>query len=188
MLRNYFLFSWLWNNETKNRQYFAKIMSHVGYLIIGRHWRCIADYMEALYASFTFSWKSQKTFYMGTNSWNITLASHIQVHRYIYIYIYIKWTVFVNVTTKSAQHACVDDCYDCWKKSKLNDVRDASLVCELNQFLTAWRLVLSMKPWSYIWLEFGLFQQLYILYIYISIYIYIYLYSEQESFSLTLIG
>ena len=24
---------------------------------------------------------------------------------YIYIYIYIKWTVFVNVTTKSAQHA-----------------------------------------------------------------------------------
>ena len=25
------------------------------------------------------------------------------------------------------------------------------------QFLTAWRLVLSMKPWSYMWLEFGLF-------------------------------
>ena len=24
---------------------------------------------------------------------------------YIYIYIYIKWTVFVNATTKSAQHA-----------------------------------------------------------------------------------
>ena len=24
---------------------------------------------------------------------------------YIYIYIHIKWTVFVNVTTKSAQHA-----------------------------------------------------------------------------------
>ena len=24
---------------------------------------------------------------------------------YTYIYIYIKWTVFVNVTTKSAQHA-----------------------------------------------------------------------------------
>ena len=45
----------------------------------------------------------------------------------------------------------------------LHDVRDASLVCELSQFLTAWRLVLSMKPWSYIWLEFGLFfQQLYI--------------------------
>ena len=39
----------------------------------------------------------------------------------------------------------------------LHDVRDASLVCESSQFLTAWRLVLSMKPWSYIWLEFGLF-------------------------------
>ena len=26
---------------------------------------------------------------------------------WIYIYIYIKWTVFVNVTTKSAQHAHV---------------------------------------------------------------------------------
>ena len=54
--------------------------------------------------------------------------------------------------------------YDCWKKSKLksyvrgsHDVRDASLVCESSQFLTAWRLVLSMKPWSYIWLDFGLF-------------------------------
>ena len=28
-----------------------------------------------------------------------------QLYMYIYIYIYIKWTVFVNVTTKSAQHA-----------------------------------------------------------------------------------
>ena len=37
------------------------------------------------------------------------------------------------------------------------NLRDASLVCESSQFLTAWRLVLSMKPWSYIWLEFGLF-------------------------------
>ena len=33
----------------------------------------------------------------------------------------------------------------------LHDVRDASLVFELSQFLTAWRLVLSMNPWSYIW-------------------------------------
>ena len=39
----------------------------------------------------------------------------------------------------------------------LHDVRDASLVCGFRQFLTAWRLLLSMKPWSYIWLEFGLF-------------------------------
>ena len=51
----------------------------------------------------------------------------------------------------------------------LHDVRDASLVCGLSQFLTAWRLVLSMKPWSYIWLEFGLFST--IIYIYIYIYI-----------------
>ena len=29
----------------------------------------------------------------------------VYVYIYIYIYIYIKWTVFVNVTTKSAQHA-----------------------------------------------------------------------------------
>ena len=36
--------------------------------------------------------------------------------------------------------------------------------CELSQFLTAWRFVLSMKPWSYIWLEFGLFST--IIYIY----------------------
>ena len=47
----------------------------------------------------------------------------------------------------------------------LHNVRDASLVCDLSQFLTAWRLVLSMKPWSYIWLEFGLFST--IIYIYI---------------------
>ena len=39
----------------------------------------------------------------------------------------------------------------------LHDVRDASLVCGLSQFLTAWRLVFCMKPWSYIWLEFGHF-------------------------------
>ena len=39
---------------------------------------------------------------------------------------------------------------------------NSSAVCEsLKGFFcdlqTAWRLVLSMKPWSYIWLEFGLF-------------------------------
>ena len=64
---------------------------------------------------------------------------------YIYIYIYIL------------QNGC------------LHDVRDASLVCESSQFLTAWRLVLSMKPWSYIWLEFGLFST--IIYIYICVYV-----------------
>ena len=39
---------------------------------------------------------------------------------------------------------------------------NSSAVCEsfkgfLCDLQTAWRLVLSMKPWSYIWLEFGLF-------------------------------
>ena len=134
---------------------------------------------------------------------------------YIYIYIYIKWTVFVNVTTKSAQHAHArmiaiivekspnsshmydhgfmdntnrqavknwldsqtrDASLTSWRqpfcKSNLqngclHDVRDASLVCESSQFLTAWRLVLSMKPWSYIWLEFGLFSTIIYIYIYI---------------------
>ena len=47
-----------------------------------------------------------------------------------------------------------------------HDVRDASLVCDLSQFLTDWRLVLSMKPWSYIWLEFGLFSTIIYIYIY----------------------
>ena len=121
----------------------------------------------------------------------------------IYIYIYIKWTVFVNVTTKSAQHALarmiaitvekspnsshmydhgfMDDTNRQAVKNWLNpqtsdasltswlslhDVRDASLVSELNQFLTAWRLVSYMRPWSYIWLEFGLFST--IIYIYMA--------------------
>ena len=61
----------------------------------------------------------------------------------------------------------------------LHDVRDASVVCESSQFLTAWRLVLSMKPWSKIWLEFGLFFNNYIyMYIYICIYIYNHIYME----------
>ena len=47
---------------------------------------------------------------------------------------------------------------------------NSSAVCEsLKGFFcdlqTAWRLVLSMKPWSYIWLEIGLFST--IIYIYI---------------------
>ena len=62
----------------------------------------------------------------------------------------------------------------------------------------AWRLVLSMKPWSYIWLEFGLFSTIiaiiracacwalfvvtltntvHLIYIYIYIYIYKYIYT-----------
>ena len=51
---------------------------------------------------------------------------------------------------------------------------NSSAVCEsLKGFFcdlqTAWWLVLSMKPWSYIWLEFGLIWTI----IYIQIYIYI---------------
>ena len=42
------------------------------------------------------------------NSHNIEKCGGYKIcinYVYIYIYIYIKWTVFVNVTTKSAQHA-----------------------------------------------------------------------------------
>ena len=141
--------------------------------------------------------------------------------------IYIKWTVFVNVTTKSAQYAHArmiaiivekspnsshmydhgfmdntnrqavknwldsqtrDASLTSWRQpfckmifgdlqnGCLHDVREASLVCESSQFLTAWRLVLSMKPWLYIWLEFGLFST--IIYIFI-LYIYMYVYVQQ---------
>ena len=41
------------------------------------------------------------------NNMNRDLATLMYISIYIYIYIYIKWTVFVNVTTKSAQHAHV---------------------------------------------------------------------------------
>ena len=101
---------------------------------------------------------------------------------YIYIciciYIYIKWTVFVNVTTKSAQHA--HDCYNCWKKSNTNSshMYDHGFMDNTNRQavkywlnpqtsdvpLTSWR-----QPFCnhlYIWLEFGLFST--IIYIYIS--------------------
>ena len=37
-----------------------------------------------------------------------------------------------------------------WRKGRIICLRFKSV-------LTAWRLVLSMKPWSYIWLEVGLF-------------------------------
>ena len=33
------------------------------------------------------------------------IYTYVHIYIYVYIYIYIKWTVFVNVTTKSAQHA-----------------------------------------------------------------------------------
>ena len=126
---------------------------------------------------------------------------------YIYIYIYIKWTVFVNVITKSAQHAHArmiaivvekspisSHMYDHgfmdntnrqavknWLKSQTNDAsltswRQPFCKCLQNGCLhdvrdASFCLVLSMKPWSYIWLEIGLFSTT--IYIYIYIYIYI---------------
>ena len=86
---------------------------------------------------------------------------------------------------------------------------NSSAVCEsLKGFFcdlqTAWRLVLSMKPWSYIWLEFGLFSTIITIIracacwalfvvtltntvhlIYIYIYIYIVLIRESLSFLMT---
>ena len=35
----------------------------------------------------------------------VCIYVYIYIYIYTHIYIYIKWTVFVNVTTKSAQHA-----------------------------------------------------------------------------------
>ena len=38
----------------------------------------------------------------------VTVIGALQLgisNKHVYIYMYIKWTVFVNVTTKSAQHA-----------------------------------------------------------------------------------
>ena len=88
-----------------------------------------------------------------------------------------------------------------WQNGCLHDVRDASLVCESSQFLTAWRLVLSMKPWSYIWLEFGLFSTIiaiiracacwalfvvtltntvHLIYIYIYMYVCMYMYKDSH--------
>ena len=81
--------------------------------------------------------------------------------------------MFVNVTTKSAQHEHArmiaiivekspnsSHMYDHgfmdntnrqavknWLNSQTSDASLSSLVCELSQFLTAWLLVLSMKPW-----------------------------------------
>ena len=145
---------------------------------------------------------------------------HTHTHIYIYVYIYIvekspnsshmydhgfmdntnrqavkNW---LDSQTRDASHTTWRQPF-CKKKKKnscLHDVRDASLVYESSQFLTAWRLVLSMKPWSYIRLEFGLFFNNYSnhpricvlstlcgnvdkrspFYIYICIFIYIYLF------------
>ena len=62
---------------------------------------------------------------------------------------------FVNYDVRDASLVCgISQFLTAWR---LVYVRDAWLVCGISQFLTVWRLVLSMKSWSYIWLEFGLF-------------------------------
>ena len=116
---------------------------------------------------------------------------------YIYIYIYI-------IVEKSPNSSHMYDhgfMYNTNRQAVKNwpdsQTRDASLVCESGQFLTAWRLVLYMKPWSYIWLEFGLFSTIIAIiracacwalfvvtltntvhFIYIYIYIYIYMWHK----------
>ena len=120
------------------------------------------------------------------------------IYIHMYIYMYIKWTVIVNVTTKSAQHAHArmiaiivekspnsSHMYDhgfmdntnrqaaC--KSQKNPLSDSQTAEEL-QIPIVRQSVLSMKPWSYIWLEFGLFST--IIYVYIYIYICVYIYES----------
>ena len=41
---------------------------------------------------------------LGAKMYNLK-SEEKNIYRCLYIYIYIKWTMFVNVTTKSAQHA-----------------------------------------------------------------------------------
>ena len=107
------------------------------------------------------------------------------IYIYIYIYIYQMDCVCQRYHKECSTRTCADDCYNCWKKPKLKFYGfqcNSSAVCEsLKGFFcdlqTAWRLVLSMKPWSYIWLEFGLFSTIIYIYIYIYIHIYIHIYT-----------
>ena len=64
--------------------------------------------------------------------WVIVHTSDLMmiIRQSIYIYIYIKWTVFVNVTTKSTQHAHArmiyrlpDDWYYPWNHGRTYDLR-----------------------------------------------------------------
>ena len=102
----------------------------------------------------------------NNNNNNIYIYTYTYIHTYIciyIIYIYISMDcVCQRYHKECSTRTCADDCYN-WGN---HDVRDASFVCGLSQFLTAWRLVLPMKPWSYIWLEFGLFSTIIYIYIY----------------------
>ena len=82
----------------------------------------------------------------------------------MYTYIYIKWTMFVEATTKSTQHAhvqmiAITKWLPPWSKGHIACLRIKSIF----DCLTIVVAITSMKPWSYKGLEFGLFQQ----YIYI---------------------
>ena len=57
------------------------------------------------------------------------------------IYIYIIDCVCQRYHKECSTRTCADDCYNCWKKVQLK---------------------LYVRPWSYIWLEFGLFFNNYI--------------------------
>ena len=97
---------------------------------------------------------------------NVTKQMYMHICIYIYIYIYIKWTVFVNVTTKSAQYAHARMIAINWlnsqtsdasltsrrqpfcKNGSLHDVRDPSLVCELSQlYIRLKRNIILFYQW-----------------------------------------
>ena len=116
----------------------------------------------------------------------------IYVYMYIYIYMYIKWTVFVNVTTKSAQHAHARMIAIIGEKSpNSSHMYDHGFMDNTNRqavknwldsqtrdaYLTSWRQPFCNGRTYDLSLDF--FQQLYIciyIYMYICIYIYIYTY------------
>ena len=89
---------------------------------------------------------------------------------YIYIYMYKMDCVCQRYHKECSTRTCADDCYNCpLLKGFFCDLWITQRILFF-YLQTAWRLVLSMKPWSYIWLEFGLFST--IIYIYMYIYIY----------------
>ena len=112
----------------KNRQYNAKfIKRHISRykpaarIIIYNHYRILSDANYHSLSSTIDTWHSYSvedtwsintTFNVSCRSkfWHVYLCIHFVetvdhwIHE-LHIYICIKWTVFVNVTTKSAQHA-----------------------------------------------------------------------------------
>ena len=85
------------------------------------------------------------------------------------IYIYISNGLCLSTLPQRvcSTRTCADDCYNSWKKIQ-TQVICTTMVSWIIPFVrqTAWRLVSSIKPWSYKWLEFWLFST--IIYIYIK--------------------